>query len=191
MARNLDAADQERALLKNELHGLARALSPLKKEVCEVVKKQNIQRDNNNNSNNIENNNNENNNNENNNNNTNNNNSDNKDQTTPPQQPSSDSENEASLDLPDEVNRMKEDLSVFNEEKSALEIEQDRLETRLKEIGDEKEDLRSKLRELIQVTFFLHIFHILKFQSNVKDHIVLKLVLGGFLIISKYRNKKY
>lgn len=145
LARNLDAADQERVLLKNELHGLARALSPLKKEVCEVVKKQNLQRDNNNN-------------NENNADNTNN--SDNKYQATSPQQPqqqrvSSGTGNEASLDLPDEVNRMKEDLSLFNEEKSALEIEQDRLETRLKEIGDEKEDLRSKLRELIQVKSFL------------------------------------
>ena len=46
---------------------------------------------------------------------------------------------------------MKEDLTTFNEEKSALELEQGRLETRLKEIGDEKEDLRSKLRDLIQV----------------------------------------
>ena len=150
LARNLDAADQERALLKNELHGLARALSPLKKEVCEVVKKQNIIRDNNNNNNN--------NNNNDNSNNINNDfaeieNSENRQEEQQQRQDSSSdaSEAEACLDLPDEVNRMKEDLSVFNEEKSALEIEQDRLEMRLKEIGDEKEDLRSKLRELIQV----------------------------------------
>jgi len=136
LARNLDAADQERALLKNELQGLARALSPLKKEVCEVVKKQHSLLDNNNNKDNItddsgcQDNNDEAGNEDN-------------DDVIP-------KENEAGLDLPDEVNRMKEDLTSFNEEKSVLEIEQGRLETRLKEIGDEKEDLRSKLRDLIQ-----------------------------------------
>ena len=142
MARNLDAADQERALLKNELHGLARALSPLKKEICEVVKKQNTLRDNNNNEKDSEN---DNSNNVNN--------AQATQQQLQQQQQQPEEASEAGLDLPDEVNRMKEDLSVFNEEKSALEIEQDRLETRLKEIGDEKEDLRSKLRELIQVIF--------------------------------------
>ncbi|XP_066935661.1 kinesin-like protein KIF15 isoform X3 [Clytia hemisphaerica] len=136
LARNLDAADQERALLKNELQGLARALSPLKKEVCEVVKKQHSLLDNNNNKDNVtddrgcQDNNDE--------------------AVTEDNDDVIPKENEAGLDLPDEVNRMKEDLTSFNEEKSALEIEQGRLETRLKEIGDEKDDLRSKLRDLIQ-----------------------------------------
>jgi len=128
LARNLDAADQERALLKNELQGLARALSPLKKEVCEVVKKQNSLRDTNNN-----------------------------------QSSETANVNETGLDLPNELNRMKEDLSLFNEEKSALEMEQGRLETRLRDVGEEKEDLRSKLRELIQVIFQLFLFLICDF----------------------------
>ena len=40
MVADLDSADRERAILKSELQQLARALSPLKREVTEVIKKQ-------------------------------------------------------------------------------------------------------------------------------------------------------
>ena len=49
-----------------------------------------------------------------------------------------------------EVARLRHELSSFNAEKSQLEMEQCELELRLKVVGLEKEDLRLKLRALIQ-----------------------------------------
>ena len=42
LIENLESVDRERSLLKTELEGLARALSPLKKEVTDVVKRQQL-----------------------------------------------------------------------------------------------------------------------------------------------------
>ena len=114
---DLDAADRERNLLKSELHGLARALSPLKKEVTEVIKKQ------------------------------------------------ENLKNEVDAkpyhDISGEVARIKDELSSFLAEKSQLEMEQCELEVKLKVVGLEKEDLRIKLRTLIQVRKLLNIIFLL------------------------------
>lgn len=108
---DLDAADRERNLLKSELHGLARALSPLKKDVSDVLRKQ--------------------------------------------ESLQSELNQSSNIDISNELLRIKEDLCSFNAEKAALECEQCDLESRLRTLSEEKEGLRGKLRNLIQVSLFI------------------------------------